>query len=393
MKKLAWLTLFSLVASSSHSYQYSLMADRHFSPYSGAALNTSIFTLYKELDDRFLPSSVGKVGFAWGTARVGKVIFEDLFSKFLMVYQHEVFGHGYRLRELNVDVLGYNVGIGHGWTAFNGVQFNSLKYPQRAAISTGGMQADTILSEQLRDQWIIEGKIDRRDAALFLSTALDQPQYIFGTPDDHTSAGNDVQAYVNEVNAWYGTHNTITKRRLRGQAWWDVLDPTLYFSVYSIGKYIVEATDASTMYMFYIKGYKYLPTPRLILSPWGTEYQLQNHVLTPKHELLQVNVHYGKNSFIKSYGIDFFMRRIWNYKGIHFGNKVYLWRQPQFLKTNSAANAKNKFGIADYVIAEYKFARLWYVFGELGYKTAGFIQGDSLNSSIVGRIGLKFCLR
>jgi hypothetical protein len=378
------------IAINCSAQTYQFVVDDHMSPYAGSALNTSIFNTYKELDDKYLPSSIGKTTFMWGVGRIAKVYFEDKLSQFLIVFQHEVFGHGYVLRQLGVPVYGYKIGIGHGWTAFDGPQYYALKYPQQAAISTGGMDADTIMSQQIRDQCIMDGKIDRRDAMLFLTAAIDQPNYILGTPDDHTSAGNDVQAYVNEVNAWYGSTNAITKRKLRGQTIWDLLDPTLYFSLYSIGKYIFEATDSAPLYMFNIQGYKYLPTPRLILAPWGSEFALQNHVLTPKQELWQVNIHYGKNSFITSYGVDLFTRSIWRYKEIVFGNKLYLWRQPQFLKTNSAANAKNRLGIADFVSAEYKFARHWYALAELGYKTAGFIQGNPLNSSVVWRLGIKY---
>ncbi len=390
MKRFIFLLLLSCATCASLAQQYDFIIDRYASPYIGTKLNTSIYNAYKELDDIYLASSEGKQTFWWGLARLGKIIFMDgILSSYAMIAQHEFFGHGYRGREFGISGIGYKIAVTHGVTYFPIAQYNRLTYIQQAAISTGGMEATTILSQNVRQQWFLEQRIDRRDAELFVVSAMDQPNYIFGAKRDRTSVGNDVHAYIQEVNSWHG-NTALSLHRLRKMAWWDMLDFTIYNAYYSICKYIIEGAFTSQLFMFEIQDYKYLPTTRTLLAPWGPEFQLQNHIVTPKHALWQVNLRYGRNSFINSFGIDVHMQPVYTYENFTFGNKFYLWRQPS-LKYGSAAATKNIFGAADFVSVEYPVNKTFMWLGELGYKTAGFIQGDPLASSIVIRLGFRLC--
>jgi|JI9StandDraft_1071089.scaffolds.fasta_scaffold01324_8 hypothetical protein len=382
--------LFSLIVvlfSSSLSAQMnSLIVDQYWSPYSGAAANTFVFNSYKYLDDRFLPSSEHKTSFLWGVGRFGKWYVDSLLSSFLYVAQHEFFGHGYRAREFDFSYVGYEIGIAHGFTRFYASEYNNLLYTQQAAFNAAGMEATTIMSQRVRDNFFLDGKIDRRDANLFFFSAYDQINYIYGSSDEKTTVGNDINGYVNTVNNWYG-NKVLTVKKLRNKDVWDLLDPTLYMALYTQVCYVIDGDFNQPMYMFDIKKYKYLPTPRLLLSPWGPEFQLQNNVVTPKNQLLQVNLRYGKTSFIKSYGIDVLMRPIYKYKDFSFGNKLYLWRQPKFLTQNYAAAVDNGFGVGEFVNVEYNIKGKYMAYAELGYKTSGYIQGYPLGNSTVWRFG------
>lgn len=368
-----------------------LIVDQYWSPYSGAAANTFVFNSYKYLDDRFLPSSEYNTSFLWGTGRFGKLFLESLLADFLMVTQHEFFGHGYRAREFGFSYVGYKIRINYGYTSFYIIDYDNLPYPKQAAFNVGGMEATTIMSQQIRNNLFLSGKIDRRDAALYFVTAYDQINYIFGSSDQKTTVGNDVNGYVNTVNNWYG-RPVLSVKKLRNKDIWDLLDPTLYMALYSEVCYVIDGDFNQPMYMFEINKYKYLPTPRLLLAPWGPEFQLQNNIVTPIQQLLQVNLRYGKNEFITSYGVDFIMRPIYQYKNFSFGNKLYLWRQPKFLKQNYANGVANGVGIGEFVNVEYSIKKNYLAFAELGYKTAGYIQGYPLGNSIVWRVGagIKF---
>lgn len=386
-KKLLALVLFFATSTSMARYDQ-LIVDQYFSPYSGTSVNLSLFHTYEFLDDYYLPSSAGKATFLWGVGRCGKLVIEDWISQFLMVLQHEFFGHGYRLREFHFSHISYYVNIGHGATGFSEAEFDALPLTKQAAVSAAGMEANAVLSQQIRQNWITQHHIDHRDAMLYFITSLDQADYIWVTSDESTKQSNDVNSYVAEVNAWYN-NTSLTKRKLRTYAFWDLLDPSLYMGLYSIGKYIYNGAPGIPMYMFNIKDYKYMFAARLLMAPYGAEFQWRNYVMTAKQQLWQINLRYGNNSHIQSYGLDILTSPIWRYKQWDFGNKLYLWRQPKFLTQNIAAGVHNGLGFAEFVSAEYRVNHWFGLLGELGYKTAGYIQGIPLGNSWVWRVGMS----
>lgn len=367
--------------------EYSIIIDRYESPYAGASYMQSIYTGYKALDDKFLRSSAGKETFLWRTGRTGKFVVEYYLSIYPMLVQHEIFGHGYRGRELGLQPLRYSIGWFSGSTSFSGAKFNALNFPQQAAVAAGGMEADTILAEQIRAPWFTERKLDYRDGIFFWQTTLDQPNYVLGTKEWDTSPSNDVNRYIGAVNSWYGA-NVITKSELKTQQIWNLLDPTIYYSLYAMGHYIWTGQQNVKVPMFNIRGYDYLPTPRLLLAPYGSEFQLQNHIVTPRKQYIRASLRYGSNSYFNSYGIDVLVTPIYQYKRWNFGGKLFVWRQPDFYAP-TARTASNMLGAAAYASAEYKFNKCWYGLSELGYKTQGFIQGEPLGYGWVWRLGVK----
>ncbi len=368
---------------------YELIVDNYFSPYTGAALTMSAFNGYKLLDDRYNPSSEGKCSFWWGTGRFAKVLLLDLpVSTFLMITQHELFGHGYRLREFHVQGRSYDVGIFSGYAAFSQASFNKLTFPQKAAVDSGGMEATTILAAQQRQSWIMDGKLDHRDAVSYFFNSTDQYFYVHGTREDDRNDSNDVQAYMNEVNNWYGKQ-TLTMRKMRNWTTWDLLDPALWYSFLGIGTYIYDGSPTIPFYMFDINGYKYLPNTRSILAPYGMEVQLQNHIKTPTNQLIDINIRYGNNRPKTSYGLDVIIKPIWSYDKFDFGNRIFLWRQPQ-LSAATVETAGDRYGIAEYVNCAYNVNRNFALISEVGYKTPGYIQGEPLNSSVIVRLGFRY---
>ncbi len=367
----------------SFAQNYELIVDQYWSPYSGAALNETAFHLYTYLDDTELPSSENKITLLWSLGRTGKLLFESVLSNYLMLVQHEVFGHGYRARSLGISGISYRIDLDGGATYVPPDQFSTLTYPKLASIDAAGMEATTILSEQVRKTWFKTGKIDRRDGMLFLINSFDEISYIYN------NTGNDIIEYVGNVNSWYG-NNVISEHSLRGKNTWNLFDPSLYYTYYSFFAYIYAGTPHTKMYMFEIKDYKYLPTPRLLLAPYGPEFQLQNHVVTSKNELWEINLRYGNTGGIQSYGLDLIIDPIFIYNEFEFGNKFYLWRQPMFLQQNYAQGISSKIGAAEFVSVMYKFEKQWAGFAELGYKTAGYIPGDPLGNSWVWRLGIQY---
>lgn len=365
----------------------SLIVDQYFSPYAGSALNYSIYHSYMFVDD-LLPNSAGKQNVFWFMARGLNLSIAYVLSDVLMVVQHEIFGHGYRLREYHINDIGYTIGIGWGSTGFDASEFNTLATPVKTAVVAAGMEANAIFSQQIRQDWVLQNQIDSREALLYLITSLDQSEYILGTSDESTYLGNDVNSYVLYVNEWHNNDN-LSKSKLRSYAYWDFVDPSLYVGLYSIGNYLMNGYQSVKMPMLDIGNIKYTLCGRLLLAPYGPEFQLQNYVLTTNNQLWQFNLRYGNNSTIQSYGLDIWTSPIWCYKNWTFSNKFFIWQQPTFLKQAIATDAKGNIGIADLVRADYKITNNISTFGEFGYKTAGYIQGLPLSNSWVWRLGFS----
>lgn len=388
MKTMIWrLCACMLISASVVAHTDSLIVDQYFSPFTGAALNLSAYHAYMFADDKYLPSSNGEANLGWFIGRTGKLYFETLMSSVLMVVQHEIFGHGYRCREYHFSNVSYEIGIGWGSTGFSDADFNALSFPKRAALSAAGMEANAILSQEIRAGWILQNEVDRREGVLYLLTYLDQSLYILGTSDESTNQSNDVNGYVTDINAWYG-NTDLTKGKLRSYALWDFLDPSLYVGMYSMVQYLSDGTPQIPLYMFDFDKFKYTFCARLLLAPYGPEFQLQNYILTSNCKLWQVNFRYGNNSNIQSYGIDLWTKDIWRYDRWIFGNKLFIWKQPAYLSQNTSVGVANNLGAADFVSAEYRMNNSFSALGEVGYKTDGYIQGNPLGSSIVWRLGI-----
>ncbi|HSX20572.1 MAG TPA: hypothetical protein VLG38_05565 [Gammaproteobacteria bacterium] len=308
MQKIIKMVVVLLITSTCWAQSDQLLVDQYFSPYTGAALNLSAFHAYIYVDDTWFPSSENEETVPWFVARTLKLGAEELLSELLMVVQHEIFGHGYRLREYHFSDVGYRIGIGYGSTGFLDSEFNTLPYPKRAAVAAAGMEANAIFSQQIRQKWITSDQVDRREATLYLITTLDQSEYILGVEDDLMYMGNDVNAYVFDVNTWYG-NNRLSKSKLGLYALWDYLDPSLYVGLYSMAKYLVNGAPHLKMATFDVGNYKYIFCPRLLLAPFGPEFQLQNYLVTPGQKLWNVNVRYGNNSQIHSWGADIFLNQ------------------------------------------------------------------------------------
>ena len=365
------------------------IVDRHASPYVGANAIITGFRGYQWLDDTFIPSSLGDTSDSLRLGRFAKVVFLDALTVggLGLIVQHEVFGHGFRARELGVKVEHYKINPWKGRTDLNMTQYNSLSFSEQAAISTGGMEATTILANQVRTRWFDSEMIDSREAVLYFLTSTDQTFYVLNNSHrDNTFAdGHDVTHYVNEVNNWYQRPVT-SAHKLKKRAWLDFFDPFLFYSAYSMGMYVSEGIHQWEYPMLSIGEYRYLPAARMVLAPYGAEYQLNNFIKGPYTIL--ANLRYGntggrQSSAIGVEVVDFFRTDL-----LKLGAKVDLWNQPKLFTTNASLNS-TKFGCAASLLARYRVLEKLDVVGQAGYKTSGYIPGEILKHSPILRLGVS----
>jgi hypothetical protein len=367
--------------------ELSLIFDKTFSPVVGADL--MLFTLrgYQALDDCLIPNTVGDTSFLMGVGRFGKFLIERTLFSTLMVTQHEVFGHGARAREFHLPITKYVIRPFSGATYYTLYDFNKLNLHQKITFSAGGMEANTILSKRIRDRWLGSNRIDEREASLYLSSSMDQTFYILGTKGiTHFSEGHDVDAYISLVNTWYGKPS-LTHSKLRHKVLINFLDPFFYYSWYSLGNYIYDGSQALCDFpMIPLGNYRYLPGARLALAPYGPEYQFLNFIKTPEH-LIQATLRYGNTSGQVSTGATVDITRIWTSDLLNLDLNLSVWNQPK-LFTQHAEPKHTRLGFATSIIARYQVVEKLDLMGQLGYKTTGFLEGETLKRGIIARIGL-----
>jgi hypothetical protein len=109
--------------------------------------------------------------------RFAKTILLDYQIDYLAhLYQHEVFGHGYRFRAFGYTGNSYNInlippyGKGGGFARSGTLDAGrEIGEHESIMISSGGMEASAILSRTLRKRWLIRGEINYRESLPFLS--------------------------------------------------------------------------------------------------------------------------------------------------------------------------------------------------------------------------------
>ncbi len=385
----ASVSLVSSVVSASELTPVGLTIDKHFSPYAGSEAMFTVWRGYQRLDDAVLPNSADDSSAGMILGRIVKWgAIEGILASFEMVAQHEIFGHGFRLREFGVSAH-YQVSPFEGETSFNPARYNQLSLSEQIAVTTGGVEATGVMANQLRKRWhnSNDNCLDSREASLYLFSSLDQPLYVMdtkGRDKTHFPAGHDMSQYIADINQFYqGT--VLTSQKLRRKILFDFLDPYLFYSVYSIGNYMVTGNQMWEYPMIPIGEYQYLPATRMALAPYGPEYQLLNFIKTPEHNMV-ATLRYGNTGGKRSSAVALEVSNLVCSDLLFIDGRIDLWNQPR-LFTSTATTAKEKFGGAASLVARYRIANPLELVGQLGYKTSGFMPGEVLKHSPIIRVG------
>lgn len=367
------------------------LIDKTFSPVVGADLLISGLHIYMALDDSLLPSSVGDTSFSMVMGRLGKFALEDILFAWGMVAQHEFFGHGARLREFHVKNNRYQILPYTGWTA-PGYGYFGLSLTEKIAVTAGGVEANYIAARELRTQWLEKNCIDEREGHFYFWNIMAQTQYVLGTRNRRfhgwelePDGGHDIFTYVREVNEWYG-RRVLTTANLRRKILMDFLDPYLFYSLYAMGHYLVDGTQAMEYPMIPIGPYRYLPGFRIALAPYGPEYQFINYI-QGCDQVIQATFRYGNISHRQTYGLTLDVRELWTSDKLAIDGRLDIWRQPR-LYTYRAPYNFDKMGGAASLFARYRVNQCLEVMGQIGYKTTGFMQGEELKHTPILRVGI-----
>ncbi|NGX56441.1 MAG: hypothetical protein K1060chlam5_00682 [Candidatus Anoxychlamydiales bacterium] len=407
MKKFIFLiTIFFSIIFLYSNEEYNIIFDQNFSEYVGAEDILATNYLLEQGFDKFLNIKKGKKIFPI-ILRAAKLIFlYQPLAGLEVVIQHEVFGHGYRIRDISshfTKVTGYRFDLpfpyGNGGGA-TGYDFNeNFTSFQEIAISIAGVESNAILANRIKMKWMESNKIDPLKSTLYIQSFQDLTGYIYSMDDSpyFVNEGHDIESYLFWLNTTY-YNKYLSKRDLKISALINLLDPFTYFSIFDQFYYVFTGKELDLL-MIKIKNLKYLPSFRLGLAPYGIEY-FSEHFFSYKNRPIFAYLRYGK--FLKSYfGIGIEMPKLLSNKNYDFGFKIDLFNQPKIYYKSSEITfddvnvfydekdlSKKIYGVSASIFYQKKFKQDKAIYLQLGYKTKGFVPAEDLRNSIIARIGI-----
>lgn len=400
--------------------------DIHFTPYAGAENILSLHSQTEHFENLIFPhpklthedlqhpedSPHFTTKNQW--LRKAKTIFWGVpLSASCAIAQHEVFGHGYRVRDLGTKygrVSGYKMYILGGSTSidFTDQMTSSLML----TVDVAGMEADAILANKLRIKWLTHGFVDGRQAILFIMSSLTLPNYAFSTFGSRSptpDCGNDILNSIFYLNLTYPDGN-ISFNQIRYLSLLNFLNPFIYYAF--ISQSIYDSFCIPTpLHMIPIGEAGYLPSFRMALTPFGLQGYLENFLVinsVPTYFYFK----WGKNGGNLYWGVGFENQSIFKWKTASLGFRMDIWQQPNVLfeqgslsfeqiqsltaespipelypaSVLSARSTGASFAmIGSFGLNQWPFR----LFTELGYKTKGYLPGEALREAPIVRGGFS----
>jgi hypothetical protein len=348
--------------------------------------------LVAQIGNRYVPIRLFDERGKWrqsanATYRLGKlVLFDEPQENWLRVANHEVFGHGGRLRDLFNGHIGYDLpppppyGRGGGATFF--AFDRPPTYEEVLAVSVGGMEANYVLARALAQDAITTGQWDYRDARRYLYAEYDTIRYILGT-DELEKTGHDVgdfRSVYNELATKVG-EKTVSARMLRRRALVSFANPLIAYSYYStLISYVWSGRVSTPIPMMRFGATRYLPMARFHLTSFGTEFVLDN-AFVRNGRFMDVTVGIGETVGARTWSVGLQGTRVASIKQWVIDGEATVWRQTDWGGQFSVTAARR--------IAQHGRHALAIV-AQGGFKTDGFSPGDRLYQGAVVRVGAAF---
>jgi hypothetical protein len=252
----------------------------------GADLTFGAATAIAMLENRALSGvSVGPgIAIPLGIAKT--VFLDHPLAVFLLVLQHEAFGHGGRARELGSQAT-FRMGspwtfnaLFEGGTRFGGgASFEPVDSPQKRRIVFLGGTESNARAATLVERELVAGRSAHPIQLLyFVRSRWYASQYVLRTPHPvrdplgffGESNGGDVATYLGELNREYfgetgiapdGVADTVLDEyhRLRRQAWVNLADPATWLALWTLARQSVIGADAASIYAIEWGGRRFLP--------------------------------------------------------------------------------------------------------------------------------------
>lgn len=393
----------------------------------------------------FLDSITGKV--LMGTLRFVELsaIWYPL-HQIAATVQHEVFGHGYRVRSLPssvAQVKGYKLQFGFTPYGFGPTQaYTAFAYDPRRitpseelAITSAGVEAESIFAHNVLMSWLEKGRIDPRQASLWQINYQSLFNYIYslkhktgkGIYETGNKPGHDMGYYLYMLNMAYPSHRSLESQyndMYEDASLGVALNPFTYLTIYAQLWYILFNKHVEIPGID-IGPLSCLPSYNYALSPFGPENVYQLYYWGKETSPGYLYFKQGKYSSNEYLGFGYEGSSILKTKIGSFGLKADFWIQPKLIKQSLSPQTKikttergfflssfhmepinsglpsphsyrNRFGGSVSLIYKYVSKKtifhdfLNHTWLQLGYKTEGFIAGEPLNASPIIKLGLGY---
>ncbi len=317
------------------------------------------------------------------------------------IVQHEIFGHGYRLREYGYKDNRYEVsmfppyGTGGGVAFFGDRGTRLLSQQEAILIRSGGMEATNMIAQSLQTKWMMRGDIHYRESLLFLLALNDYTRYIHRTYKGRwVGAGNDVLSYLDYVYDFQlglNIEDRLTLEELAKKSKLNLINTFGLFSIYTYVKtFLWDGNDTFDFPMIKFGNVQWLPSIRFGLNPFGTSVVIENF-FKKNEDLIIMSTSIGSKNIDRYWGGGIKFYRNLSQKvqiGIH-GN---FWRHPEFW-IGGPTRQYIEAGIVGSIIGELnlQFANSKHMglFAQLGYKGHGYIEGEQLARTGILRLGVS----
>jgi hypothetical protein len=379
-----------------------ILIDRHMTVGAGAAVAGTVGGLVAAAEDSIVPHRLfGESGAARRTAnvlyRLLKFTYFDMpQEQFLLVANHEVFGHGARLRERFDGSIGYRIdapfpyGEGGGATTFSIVTDEGVTTTEWLAVTVAGMEANAVAAGLIAHRGFVSGRMRTRDAMRYVAFELDTMSYVLETGDEPEELGHDVSDFLRTYNvvSEFAGAQTLTAKRLRREVLVGLANPMVGYALFGIGRYIWNGATDTPVPALGISGVRLLPYVRYRLTPYGTEWALVSELAGRIHPV-QIEARFGRAPGTSPFGFGLRRENLATVRQWRVDAAVELWRQPPLDGTTDAL----RWGTQLRARGERPLSRTWFgdapitVIIDLAFKTEGFVPGEPLRTGIVVRGG------
>ncbi len=393
-----------------------IIVDYYFSPYMGAydlvtsqrytqAIDPVLFKRRDEPKKGVMPI-IGRFAYLFA--------FWDPLNLFLTTVQHEVFGHGFRLRTLSqASAVGYSFKwpfpYGDGGGATNYDISNKYTLGDNALVAIAGIEAEYVLAKKMKIDTLYAQTINPFEISLYQNAQQSLLLYSIATHLGDISVknvaetpfeGNDIKSYVATINLMFpNSHLSLSK--VEGLAFLNLLDPMTFYNIYAWWLYVFTGKSFTPPVISFGE-VKYLPNFKFSLAPYGLEYGLENYFILPGSKPLMAYVKAGgyANNFYMGAGVEFY--KAITVEKLSLGFKGDVWFQPSLSgsapiievdeakeKPTSNDLQKKLVGIALSAIGQYEIGHKGLnVFLELGGKSKGYLPGYDYAAFPTIRAGL-----
>ena len=356
-------------------------------PGAGATLTIGVARLVARTEDQFVPLRLfddeGKLRRGTNAAyRLFKLaLFDDPQENWLRVANHEVFGHGARLRELFDGHISYELpapppyGRGGGATFFEFSQVPTVE--EVLAVTVGGMEANYVMARALAQDAMTSGTWNYRDALRYLYAEYDTIRYIRSVGPIEEE-GHDVGDFIRIYNdaATEAGEDTISSRELRRNVLASFANPLIAYSYYSsFVSYVWQGRTDAPVPMIHFGATRYLPMVRFHLTSFGPEFVLDN-AFVRNGRFMDATVTWGQTVGSRTWSVGGLGTRLISVRDWTLGGKGTVWHRPEW-GGQFAVTASRQ------LVARGAFAFV----AEGGFKTDGFAPGDRLHRGGFLRIG------